>query len=83
MNNSTIIKKILFSPIFIIVTILLFLHQITQKVLLINLPYIDAYLDDLLAMPFVLSIFLIEQLFWNRRISNLTIFEIVIFTTIF
>ena len=33
-------------------------------------------------MPFLLSIFLSEQLFWNRRTTNLTIFEIVIFTTI-
>lgn len=83
MNNSIIIKKILFSPIFVITTILLIIHQITQKILLINCPFIDAYLDDFLAMPFILSIFLIEQLFWNRRTTNLTIFEIVIFTTVF
>lgn len=83
MNNSIIIKKILFSPIFIVVTILLIVHQIIQKILLINLPFIDAYLDDFLAMPFILSMFLIEQFFWNRRTTNLTIFEIVIFTTIF
>ncbi|MFK7950985.1 MAG: hypothetical protein AB8G11_25625 [Saprospiraceae bacterium] len=83
MSNSKRIQKILFSPIFIVLTILLTLHQIIQKILLINFPFIDAYLDDFLAMPFVLSIFLMEQFFWNRRTSNLTIFEIVIFTTIF
>lgn len=83
MNNSIIIKKILFSPIFVIITILLIIHQITQKILLVNLPFIDAYLDDFLAMPFMLSVFLMEQLFWNRRTTKLTIFEIVIFTTVF
>ena len=77
------IYQILSSPLFIIVTILLILHQIVQKVLLINFPFIDAYADDFLAMPFILSIFLMEQLFWNRRTGNLTTFEVVIFTTIF
>lgn len=86
MNNSKKIQKIqkiLFSPIFIIVTLLLLIHQVVQKILLINVPFIDSYADDFLAMPFVLSVFLMEQFFWNRRTKKLTTFEVVTFTTVF
>ncbi|MFT6148514.1 MAG: hypothetical protein ACJAUH_001196 [Saprospiraceae bacterium] len=77
------IKFILFNPIFIGSAFLLILHQFVQKVWLINLPFIDAYLDDFLAMPFILSLFWIEQLFWKRRTTNLSTFEIIIFTVLF
>lgn len=76
-------KQILTTPVFLISTVLLITHQVLQKLLLINLPLIDAYLDDFLAMPFILSLFLAEQLFWKRRTTNLTLFEIGLFTTVF
>ena len=77
------IKSILFHPIFILSATLLILHQLIQKVFFINLPFIDAYLDDFLSIPFMLSLFLIEQLFWKRRTTNLSTFEILIFTITF
>lgn len=77
------IKSILKNPIFITSTILLLVHQVFQKVLIINILWADSYLDDFLSMPFILSLFLVEQHFWKRRTSNLTILEIVIFTIVF
>lgn len=77
------IKSILKNPIFIISTLLLLIHQIIQKTLNINILWIDSYLDDFLAMPFILSIFLMEQHFWKRRTTNLTAFEVLIFTVVF
>ncbi len=72
----------MFHPIFIGATFLLLLHQLLQKVLLIPFSIIDAYLDDFLSMPFILSLFLIEQHLWKRRTSNLSIFEIIFFTVL-
>lgn len=39
------------------------LHQISQKIFGINLPYIDSYLDPLLFMPILL-----QFLLWEKRI---------------
>jgi hypothetical protein len=86
MNNnyfSNQTKSILKQPIFWGSALLLLSHQLLQKVFLIKIPFIDAYLDDFLAMPFMLSLFLIEQYFWQRRTTKLTAFEITIFTIIF
>jgi hypothetical protein len=77
------ITSILNQPLFWVSALLLLLHQLLQKVFLIEIPFIDAYLDDFLAMPFILSLFLIEQYFWQRRTNKLTAFEIFIFTFIF
>lgn len=77
------IKPIFKQPIFWGSALLLLSHQVLQKVFLVEIPFIDAYLDDFLAMPFILSLFLIEQYFWQRRTTKLTTFEVVIFTLIF
>ena len=40
------------------------IHQFTQKILHVNISYIDSYFDDLLAVPFISSlILLIENTF--------------------
>jgi|LakMenE01Jun11ns_1017448.scaffolds.fasta_scaffold9945112_4 hypothetical protein len=40
------------------------IHQFTQKILHLNINYIDSYFDDLLAVPFISSlILLIENTF--------------------
>ncbi len=74
--------SILTHPIFITSVFLLTLHQILQKTGILSIPLIDAYLDDFWAMPFLLSIFLIEQLLWQRRTTPLMTYEIFIFTLI-
>lgn len=61
----------------------LVMHQIIQKVLHFSIPIIDNYGDDFFAMPFILTLFLVEQYFWKRRTTRLFIFEIVSFTLIF
>ena len=86
MNNEDFVHQIkptLKHPLFWGAALLLLLHQLLQKVFLIHIPFIDAYLDDFLAMPFMLFLFLIEQYFWQRRTNKLTAFEILIFTLIF
>jgi hypothetical protein len=82
-NFSEQIKPILSHPIFWISAIFLLSHQLTQKIFSIKMPFFDAYLDDFLAMPFIFSLFLIEQYFWKRRTTKLTLFEITTFTIIF
>lgn len=68
---------------FLLSTITLISHQIIQKVYGIRIPLLDNYGDDFFAMPFVLTLFTIEQYLWKRRITGLSIFEISTFTIIF
>lgn len=87
-QNNNIVKykkiiKILSAPTFVMATSLLLLHQIWQQLLGQSYSFFDAYLDDFLALPFILSIFLVEQLIWNRRVSKLTALEVIVFTVVF
>lgn len=83
MTTKNPYQVILQHPIFILSVVILFVHQITQKIFLFKIPLADYYIDDFFAMPFILSLFLLEQHFWKRRLSNLTSFEIVLFTIFF
>ncbi len=58
------------SPVFIICCILFVLHQVLQKAMGITLPLIDPYLDNLLAMPIILSFLLLEKQFLFRKGRN-------------
>lgn len=77
------IKKLLKNYFFLFSTFFLISHQIAQKIFLFSIPILDNYADDFFAMPFILTIFLIEQFFWKRRTTLLSTFEIIIFTLLF
>lgn len=49
------------TKLFIPILFLFLLHQFTQKVLHISIPFADNYLDDLLCMPILLSLLLLER----------------------
>lgn len=71
--------------------LLIGIHQITQKIWLWSLPFIDNYLDPFLSIPILLGAilherrFLIDKYFTNFKASNyhLSILEIIITTTFF
>jgi hypothetical protein len=48
-------------PIFIFCCILFIAHQIIQKGFGIHIPWVHSYLDDLLVMPIILTLILIER----------------------
>ncbi|AHM59668.1 hypothetical protein D770_07025 [Flammeovirgaceae bacterium 311] len=74
--------KILKSPVFIICCLLFVLHQILQKVLHVDLGYVDSYLDSLLAMPIILTLLVAERRVLFRRGENyrLTVLDVVVAT---
>jgi len=68
---------------FLFSTVVLISHQIIEKSLNIPVPLLDNYGDDFFAMPFILTLFLVEQYLWKRRTTRLSIFEIIVFTLLF
>lgn len=67
-----------------VVCILLFLmHQYVQKVLLISLPFVDSYLDDVLCVPIFLSVLLLERRFLLKNPNyTFSIFEIGVYVLV-
>ncbi len=49
------------TPLFIISSTFFLLHQVLQYLFRINLPLADAYLDNLVAMPIILTLLLAER----------------------
>jgi hypothetical protein len=73
--------EVLKSPVFIICSLLFILHQLMQKVLDMHYPLIDRYLDNLLAMPIILTLLLVERRFlFRRKTYRLTVLEVVLAT---
>lgn len=74
--------KILKSPVFIICALLFVIHQVLQKWLDINFPLVDNYFDNLLAMPIILSLLLVERqyLFKKGKTYRLSGLDVVIAT---
>jgi hypothetical protein len=74
--------KVLTSPVFIICALLFVVHQILQKGLDITFPLFDRYLDNLLAMPIILSLLLVERqyLFKRGKSYRLPALDVVIAT---
>lgn len=71
-------------PIFIFSILGILIHQIIQKGFGIHVPFIDSYLDDFLAMPFILTIVSVEQRYiWKRIQRPLNLLEIVFYTVVF
>lgn len=73
---------VLKSPVFIISCLLFVLHQFLQKGLGISMPFIDEYLDNLLAMPIILTLLLVERrvLFKRGKNYRLPVLDVVIAT---
>jgi hypothetical protein len=55
------------SPLFLLSIALFVLHQVLQLCLRIHTPLIDDYLDNLLAMPIILTLFHIECKYLFKR----------------
>jgi hypothetical protein len=70
------------SPVFLICLVIFLVHQVLQKVLNIHYPLLDHYLDNILAMPVILTFFLAEKrwLFKKGNEYALSTLEIVIAT---
>jgi hypothetical protein len=58
------------SPLFITSCILFIVHQLLQHVFKINIPLADEYLDNLLAMPIILPLLLVERRYLFKRGST-------------
>ena len=76
--------KLFLKPAFLIVFLLLVLHQIGQYFLGWRLSFIDDYLDPFAAMPVLLTFLLFERRLLYRAGSDyvLSIFEIILATLI-
>jgi hypothetical protein len=76
------VMDVLKSPVFIISCIIFALHQLLQKGLEIPLPLIDDYLDNLLAMPIILTFLLVERrmLFKKGSDYRLPLLDVVMAT---
>ena len=74
--------EILKSPVFVISCILFGAHQALQKLFHISLPFLDLYLDNLLAMPIILTLLLAERRFLFKRGKQyrLPVLDVVIAT---
>ncbi|MDX1940114.1 MAG: hypothetical protein SFU99_06150 [Saprospiraceae bacterium] len=67
-------------PAFIVIAIVFAIHQLLQKILHINLPWLDHYLDPLLCMPILLTLVLAERrhLFYKGNNYQLSLKGIII-----
>lgn len=64
-------------PLFITCSFIFLLHQILQKAFEVSIPLADAYLDNFLLMPIVLTLWLAEkQLLHKKPDYKLSLFEI-------
>lgn len=54
-------------PVFVICALVFVLHQVAQKGFGISAPLADAYLDNVLCLPILLSFLLAERRWWWRR----------------
>jgi hypothetical protein len=65
--------RILYSPVFILCCILFVVHQILQKFLKITIPLADYYLDNLLIIPILLTLLVVERRIIFRRGNDYTL----------
>lgn len=55
------------SPFFIICLLLFIIHQVMQKGMDIHYKWVDRYLDNLLAMPVILTLLQAERIFYLEK----------------
>lgn len=74
--------SILKAPVFILCLSLFLLHQFLQKVLAVQIPFVDPYLDSFLAMPILLTLLVVERRLLFRKESGycLKVWDVVIAT---
>jgi len=74
--------QVLKSPVFILCAVIFAIHQLIQKGLDIHFATIDRYLDNLLAMPIILTFLMIERryLLGRKQSFNLSVLEILVTT---
>ena len=67
------------SPLFILCVVLFILHQVSQYILKIPLPFLNNYLDNFLAMPIILTLLLAEKkyIFKQKNESLSLLFTII------
>ena len=70
------------SPLFIICSVLFLLHQVAQYILEVRIPFVDAYLDNLVAMPIFLALLMAERriLFKRDATYKLSVLEVFLAT---
>lgn len=70
------------SSLFIVCAILFLLHQLVQYVFKIKLSFADAYLDNMVAMPIILTLLHAERIYLFKRGASyrLTTLEIILAT---
>ena len=73
-------KSLLPSPLWFISLTLLLTHQLFQKILQINIPFLDNWLDPFLSMPILLGAMLMERrwFFKNKKTYSFSFLETVI-----
>jgi hypothetical protein len=59
--------KVVLHPVFLLCAGLFLVHQFLQKGLGIAIPIVDSYLDPLLCMPILLTLFLAERRWLFRK----------------
>ena len=67
------------SPLFIVCFFLFVIHQVLQKIFHINFFWVDSYLDNLLAMPIILSLWQLEKIWLFRKGSDYKLSALEIF----
>ncbi|MBA2746341.1 MAG: hypothetical protein H0U44_08965 [Flavisolibacter sp.] len=74
--------QLLKKPLFILACAIFILHQVLQKIMHVPEAYVDSYLDNLLAMPIVLSLWQTEKhLLFKKPVDyKLSLLEIIIAT---
>lgn len=67
------------SPIFIICSVLFIIHQVLIIYFDVRMPMVDSYLDNLLAMPIILTLLLVERkyIFRWKNYERLSFVEVV------
>lgn len=70
MRQSLQPYKPLFSPVFIVCCCLFVAHQLVEKQFEIRFAFADNYLDNLLAIPILLTLLLVERRTLFRRGTN-------------
>jgi hypothetical protein len=67
------IMHVLRSPVFIVCLLLFTIHQVLQKGFQIHFTFFDRYLDNLLAMPVILTLLLAERRWLTKKNNNYTL----------
>lgn len=71
------------SPLFIICLLIFILHQVSQYIFKIQIPFLNNYLDNFLAMPIILTLLLAEKKYIYKQKDQKLNLSFVILATIY